>query len=379
VACAREQGRRVAFAPYRVCLVGAHIDHQKGTVTGFGLDRGMVLSYAAADRPLVTVSDGTSNAILSLDRTGAIVSCQGAESWAPFVQGAASVSGPLERGLDATLAGSLPPGGLSSSAALSLALLTAFGDVTGRTPAREALPRLAVRVEHEFVGVQCGLLDPTIIVNAAFNSMVVLDCETEAASVIPGPEAAIVAVYSGVPRSLVSTGFNNRTRECRDAAKLIAERWGGRPEEPVEVLGDLPSDVLARYADELPYPFSNRARHFLTEQRRARRAVDAWRRGDLEEFGRCASESLASSIANYETGSPEQKVLARILCEAPGVYGARFCGGGFGGFAAAVCDPASADEVAEWAAARYRDAVPEYADVAFSLVSRPAEGLQWLV
>jgi len=379
VARAPARGRRVVFAPYRVCLVGAHIDHQKGTVTGFALDRGMALSYAASSRPGVTVTDEASDGIVSLDGSDTVLGCDGAESWAPFVQGAASVLGPREVGLEATVAGSLPPGGLSSSAALSLALLSAFGDVTGRPPARDALPRLAVRIEHEFVGVKCGLLDPTIIANAAPDSMVVLDCATEEVEVVPGPEAAIVAVYSGVPRSLVSTGFNNRARECREAARLVAERWGERVDRPVEVLGDLPLDVLARYADELPYPFSNRARHFLAEHRRAVRAVGAWRRRDLEGFGRCANESLESSIANYETGSPEQKVLARILCEAPGVYGARFCGGGFGGFAAGVCDPMRADEAAEWAVARYREAVPEYAYVAFSLVSRPSEGLRWLV
>jgi galactokinase len=369
---------RVLLSPYRACLVGAHVDHQGGKVTGFALDHGIVLGYKPTAEPNMRLRDATDASIAHLHPDDAVSRAGDSHDWSLFLLGAARIFGHRQRGFDGVEAGSLPSGGLSSSAAFSLALLSALADVNGRVWERPALAEAAMRVENEYVGVNCGLLDPTIIVNAKAGHMVTLDCATNEVTVEPGPDVAIVAVYSGIPRRLAATGFNSRTDECREAAKLLAERTGFAPREEIHALGDLPRDLLAAELEKLPHPYRGRARHFLTETERVERAITAWRARDLQAFGECARQSLESSIGNYETGNEEQQILGRILNHAPGVYGARFCGGGFGGFAAGICDPAGAEEAGAWAVAEYQRAVPKYAGACFSVVSKPSDGLRWL-
>lgn len=372
------RAERIVFAPYRVCLVGAHIDHQGGVVTGFALDHGVALAYTPTDDRAIELDDALQTGSVTIGEDNVVASCTAADDWRMFALGAASLLAERKRGLRGTIAGSLPPGGLSSSAALSLTLLSAIADADGRqlTPRHSAA--LAVEIENRFVGVRCGLLDPTVIANARADHLVTLDCATGEISLEPGPSVAIVAIYSGVPRALVTTSFNTRTEECRAAAALIAERLGAWPGDNPPLLGDLPLAGISEHMDAIPPPYSLRARHFATEMERVRRAVEAWRAGDAAEFGRCATESCESSIANYETGTEEQTVLARILQAAPGVHGARFCGGGFGGFVAGVCDPDRASAAATHALENYRRAEPTYAEAAFSVVSHPADGLRWV-
>lgn len=363
---------RLVFAPYRACLVGAHSDHQGGTVTGFTLSCGLALGYGP--------TDDRSIAITSWDRGGTVVVGPGPGqvqgdccAWAPFVRGAAAMLPAGGSGLRGVAVGSLPAGGLSSSAALSLALLTAIGDVRGAELTHRELAHAAVRIENEFVGVKCGLMDPTVITHGRPDSLVVVDCASNEVTVEPGPSVAILAVYSGMDRALVSTGFNTRTDECYEAARLLAQA-AGLEDEPRR-LGDLPRELVLEHLEDIPYPYRNRARHFVTEAERVRVAVEAWRAGDLAEFGRCASESFRSSVTNYETGTAELADLTEALQRAPGVYGARFAGGGFGGFCVAVCDPERAEEASEFALTAYRNLRPRRGADAFAVVSRPSAGL----
>jgi len=373
---AAADGWQVLFSPYRACLVGAHVDHQGGKVTGFALSYGIVLAYSPTDDGMIRLEDLTVTGRASLNHANEPVELENAQDWSKFVMGAGKLLSPRKRGFEGVVAGSLPSGGLSSSAAFSLAILSALADANGRALTNLELSRAAVEIENRFVGVNCGLLDPTIITNAKAGHMVTLDCATGDVTVEPGPEVAIVAVYSGIPRALVSTGFNNRTEECRQAARMLSKLIGHQ--EEVTRLGELPRDLVLRHIDALPEPYCLRARHFVTETERVERATSAWRAGDLEELGRCASESLNSSIANYETGSEEQRVLARILRDTPAVLGARFCGGGFGGFAAGLCLPSDAQRIASDALGAYRRAVPGYADKAFAIVSQPSDSLRRL-
>lgn len=366
---------RIVFAPYRACLVGAHIDHQGGKITGFALGHGLALGYRSIDEPEVRLTSTDLPGAVALPTDGADPATDGIP-WAPFVRGAIGMTRLAEGGLEGIVSGSLPSGGLSSSAAFSLALLSALTDAAGVCLPPGELARAAVRIEHEYVGVKCGLMDPTVIANAREDHMVVLDCMTGEISVEPGPRVAIVAVYSGVKRSLVSTGFNSRTEECRAAARELARvsSWQGEAAR----LGDLPRELIRDHLGDIAPHLGRRARHFLMESERVDLAVEAWRAGDLAEFGRCASESSRSSIENYETGTEDLVTLAGILERTPGVYGARFAGGGFGGFCVGVADPERAHEAAEFAVDQYRRTGGEHATRAFAVVSAPSDGLRWL-
>ena len=151
----------------------------------------------------------------------------------------------------------------------------------------------------------------------------------------------IAIFFSGLERSLAGSAFNMRVDECRSAAYALKAYAGmeyGKFNETY--LRDVPYEVYLQYKDRLPENFAKRAEHWYTEYDRVQRGAEAWRKGDLEEFGRLSFESGRSSIYNWETGSPELKALYEIMTRTQGIYGGRFSGAGFKGCCMALIDPA---------------------------------------
>ena len=131
-----------------------------------------------------------------------------------------------------------------------------------------------------------------------------------------------------------------RVDECRSAAyalKAFAGMEYGKFSETF--LRDVPKEVYETYKEKLPENWRKRAEHWYTEFDRVRAGAEAWRRGDLEEYGRLSFESGMSSIVNWETGSPELKALYEIMTKTKGIYGGRFSGAGFKGCCMALIDP----------------------------------------
>ena len=156
----------------------------------------------------------------------------------------------------------------------------------------------------------------------------------------------IAIFFSGLERSLASSKFNMRVDECRSAAYALKAFSGmdyGKFEETN--LRDVPYEVYLKYKDRLPENWAKRAEHWYTEFNRVQRGAEAWRRGDIEEFGKLSFESGRSSIYNWETGSPELIRLYEIMTETDGIYGGRFSGAGFKGCCMALIDPAYRDEI----------------------------------
>ena len=151
-----------------------------------------------------------------------------------------------------------------------------------------------------------------------------------------------------------------RVDECVSAAYALKAYSGmeyGKFRETA--MRQVPREVFDRYGERLPEAFQRRARHYFTEVERVEKAVAAWRRGDIEEFGRTSFLSGHSSIENWQTGSPELIELCRIMEETEGIYGGRFSGGGFKGCCMALVDPAQAEGVAEQVGERYLKKFPE--------------------
>jgi len=172
----------------------------------------------------------------------------------------------------------------------------------------------------------------------------------------------ILVVYSGVAKALVGTDYNNRVAECQAAAGLLLD-WAGIPSANGDSrLRLVPEEVYATYGSRLPAPLNRRARHYFTELQRVREGVEAWRRGDLVRFGALMRASGASSVHDYESGSPHLTTLYEILCECPGVYGARFSGGGFRGSCIALSDPAYREEIQRFVGIHYPAKHPDIAD-----------------
>ena len=151
-----------------------------------------------------------------------------------------------------------------------------------------------------------------------------------------------------------------RVDECRSAAYALKAFSGmeyGKFEETN--LRDVPYETYLQYKDKLPENWAKRAEHWYTEFARVEAGAEAWRRADIEEFGRLSFESGFSSIHNWETGSPELIKLYEIMTHIDGIYGGRFSGAGFKGCCMALIDPAYESEILEKVEHEYLAAFPD--------------------
>lgn len=361
----RSEEARLVFAPYRVCPLGAHVDHQLGLVTGFALNAGIRLAFTRNSEGWVRLRSLNFDGEVKFHLSHIAPSIPG--DWGNYARGAALAlqeEHSLRYGLDGVVAGSLPIGGLSSSAAVGVAYLLALEYVNDLHLNAWQNICLDQFIENQYIGLNNGILDQSVILLSKRRHLLFLDCQTGEHEPIPSPQVepcfAIAIVYSGLSRPLVNTGYNQRVAECCEAAKQLLVRAGHSvPGDPV--LRHVPEEVFREYADTLPPPLQRRARHFFTEMDRARRGLEAWRAGDLQQFGELVSESGESSIRNYECGAEHLTTLYHLLREAPGVYGARFCGAGFRGCCMALVEPAAISDLEPYIRGRY---LREYPDVA---------------
>jgi len=335
----------VAFTPYRVCPLGAHSDHQLGKVTGLAIDKGIHMAYRPKQNGVVELAS------LQFEKRAQwhvmSVPVPKENDWADYLRGATlalSKRYPLSVGLCGVIEGSLPIGGLSSSAAVTLTFLSALCAVNGISLAPSEMIALALEAENSYVGVSCGKLDQSCEVYCKKEHLLYLDTKDDSYELIPTSPTMkpykIAIFFSGVERTLAGSAFNMRVDECRSAAYALKAFSGmeyGKYKDTY--LRDVPRGVYEEYKDRLPESWRKRAEHWYTEFARVEKGAELWRRGDIEGFGALSFESGGSSIYNYETGSPELKTLYEIMLESKGIYGGRFSGAGFKGCCMALIDP----------------------------------------
>lgn len=373
----RDTEARFVFVPYRICPLGAHVDHQLGIVTGLTIDTGVSLAFVP-NRGRVRLASRNFPGLVEFELDHIPAALTG--DWGNYARGAAAALGTthsLENGFDAVIAGELPAGGVSTSAAVGLAYLLAFETVNGFQISPEENVRLDQIIENRYIGLNNGILDPSVIMLAQEQSLLLLDCQSGDRESVPTPDGdsnfEIAVVYSGLSRSLVETDYNRRVDECQEAARWLLQR-AGLPSLERPVLRHVPREVFDAYATTLPETLRKRAQHFLTRTR-VPPGVDAWRAGDLAQFGRLVNASGESSISNYEAGAPHLISLYRLLLEIPGVYGTRFSGAGFRGSAFALIHPAAREDVRKQIQSQYPRAHPDTADKFSIHFCRPGTGV----
>lgn len=340
-----------AFTPYRICPIGAHSDHQLGKITGFAIDKGIHIAYGPKQNGVVEIASLQFPKRAQWHVMTTPTERQG--DWADHLRGATialSKRYSLHIGLCAIIDGELPIGGLSSSAAVIITFLSALCHLNGIRLSVQELIAISKEAENKYVGVSCGKLDQSCEVYCRKDHLLYMDLKDDSYTLIPTPSNMkpyeIAIFFSGLERSLASSKFNMRVDECRSAAYALKAFSGmdyGKFEETN--LRDVPYEVYLKYKDRLPENWAKRAEHWYTEFDRVQRGAEAWRRGDIEEFGKLSFESGRSSIYNWETGSPELIRLYEIMTETDGIYGGRFSGAGFKGCCMALIDPAYRDEI----------------------------------
>ncbi len=328
-------------SPYRICPLGAHIDHQGGPVLGMTVNACTLMAYTPATNGTVRLNslNYPGDVHFDLDAIGEVPG----SFWGVYARAAALAlqeKHPLTRGIVGLIDGMLPGCGLSSSASVLLAYLNALAEVNDLALMPWDYVHLTRRAENGYIGLNNGILDQTSIVFGRRNHLLHIDTRSEEVALLPEYHTrgsyAIVVAYSGISRELTTTGYNSRVQECTQAAALLAE-YAGAP--PAERLSDLPPEVFAGYGDKLPAPLARRARHFTSEVRRVNEGLVAWRDGRLQDFGRLMRASGRSSVEQYECGSPAIHDLQQVMNTTEGVLGARFSGGGFGGCVVGLVEP----------------------------------------
>ena len=360
----KKKPQYTSFTPYRVCPVGAHVDHQLGKITGFAINKGIHIAYGPKENGVIEIQSLQfgKRAQWHVEATPKTKE----NDWADHLRGATIAlykRYPLRRGLCAVLDGELPIGGLSSSAAVIITYLSALCRMNGIDLAPSELIAISKEAENKYVGVSCGKLDQSCEVYCKKDHLLYMDLQDDTYELIPQSAQMkpfkFAIIFSGLERSLAGSAFNMRVDECRSAAYALKAYAGmeyGKFEETN--LRDVPVDVFHKYKDNLPENWRKRAEHWYTEFERVEKGAEAWRRGDIEAYGKLSFESGFSSIHNWETGSPELIKLYEIMTETKGIYGGRFSGAGFKGCCLAIIDPAYEESIIETVTKKYLEAFP---------------------
>lgn len=316
------------FTPGRVNLIGEHTDYNGGMVLPMALSQGIAIAITFRnDDKLRIVSDYFDGL------TERSVNDGKQDHWSDYVVGAAQYARELGevRGADIAIISDLPAGsGLSSSAALTVGLLKLARDHTGTAATDIDIAKLARRVENEFIGVPCGIMDQIAVAVAEPGQVIALDTKSLDYELVDWPEDYRAAViHSGLYRQLNEGRYAERKAECDRAKTVIGH----------DDLCLMPKNDLAILAGE-PEAIMRRARHCVTEQARTLAAVEALREGDMKRFGQLQNDGHASIRDDFEITLPGIDQLTEDAV-AYGALGARQTGGGFGGCIVACVEESS--------------------------------------
>jgi galactokinase len=339
----------VARAPGRVNLIGEHTDYNDGFVLPVAIDRAVWVACRPRDDRVIGIEslDTETAAAIEIDH----LPRERHGSWVDYVAGVAWALGDagmtLTHGFEGILAGDVPRGaGLSSSAALELAVARALADASSLPWDAPRMARLAQRAENDWVGVQCGIMDQMISAAARAGHALLLDCRTLEMRHVPVPDgAAVVVLDTATRRTLVGSAYNERRAQCEAAAAFFG----------VRALRDVDEATFAARAGGLDEVTRRRARHVVTENARTVAAADALARGDLAEVGRLMDASHASLRDDFEVSRRELDLIVELARAHDGCYGARMTGAGFGGCAVALTDARAADSLAADVARDYHE------------------------
>ena len=321
---------RIFYAPGRVNLIGEHTDYNDGFVLPMAIHQGTAAAIAARPTRILRVQSLNLNSAIELDLDNLGPGRQGA--WQDYVSGVAAAilaRGIVLRGADILIQSDISiGGGLSSSAALEIALGSALVAASGGAIDKFSLALAGQEAEHRHVGIQCGIMDQFTSVHARKNHALLLDCRSLQAEQIPlnlGPYR-VVLCDSRVRHSLASSEYNLRRSDCESGVHSLAAALPG-----IRALRDVTPPLLEANRSKLSETVFRRCRHVVSENIRTLQAAEALIAGNFLEMGRLMNASHQSLREDYEVSCAELDILVESAQSQAGVIGSRMTGGGFGG------------------------------------------------
>lgn len=325
-----------AAAPGRVNLIGEHTDYNEGFVLPAAIDYAVTVEATVRKERIITARSGNygGSETFSLDRLEDRDASK-AVRWIDYLKAVCwsfAKAGYRLEGAHLGISSRVPAGaGLSSSAALEVAVAAALAGLSGLELERRELALLCWRAENDYIGVRCGIMDQFAAALSRPGQALLLDCRTLEYEHIPltAGRYRLMIVDTRVPRTLAASEYNRRREECEAAV----EQLSGLLKRPLRSLRDLKESELGGVEERLPEPLGRRSRYVVEENERVKQAAAALRGGRIEEYGRLMGPSHAGLRDLYEVSSPELDLIVETAASIPGVLGARMTGAGFGGCA----------------------------------------------
>jgi galactokinase len=362
--------QHVVRAPGRVNLIGEHVDYNDGFVMPVALPHSTRVAIAGRSDNELHLASSKIEETHRCHISSLIPGPQ--KHWFRYAEGvvwALQQNGYPTKGADVWIESDVPVGaGLSSSAALEVAVALAFGQLNSYEIPKITLAKLCQQAEHLFTGTLCGIMDQFISVHAQADTALLLDCRTLDFTTVTIPADAVLLVVDSMEKHALNSGeYNVRRQQCQDAKAILK----------TASLRDVSMDQLQQskhlfHVDELSF---RRARHVVTEIERTRQAANFLRDQNLCEIGQLLNESHQSLRTDYEVSTDRLDLLVNLTTNCEGVWGARMTGGGFGGSIVALVKRENADTVAQHVQAAYRERTGVDASV---IPFRPGAGAEVL-
>jgi galactokinase len=338
-------------APGRVNLIGEHTDYAEGFVMPVAINFATLAAISPrSDGKIVIYSENYGEEKLF---EAAALPSGANKHWSDYPLGVVVIltgEGHKIPGFSLSLWGDVPLGsGLSSSAALEVVTALAVLSLIGASYPGPVLARLCQRVENEFVGANCGIMDQFISVNGKENHALLLDCRNLSFKLAPIPaNVALVIANTMVRHSILGGDYKTRRAESEAACAIIDDHRGGVP-----FLRDATLDDLDKWGYKMAPNSLKRARHVINENLRTVAASKALLRGDMAEVGRLMAEAHTSYSKDFEGSCAEADLMVELAQDMPGLIGARLTGGGFGGCTINLVEQSRAKAFAEELGRRY--------------------------
>jgi len=358
-------------APGRVNLIGEHTDYNDGFVMPAAIDFSVfVRVWPREDRTLDIRSENFDDEIeFNLDDPNPAPRSH----WSDYAVGVAVMlerAGHRLRGAYLQIRGEVPLGsGLSSSAAVEVAIACALTANSGLSIDKRELALLCQKAENEFVGARVGIMDQFTSLFGQEQRALLLDCRSLEFMLLPLPDTVkLVICNTMVKHALASSAYNERRAQCETGVRLLAQFLPN-----VKALRDVTIEQLEQFGHALPEVVYRRCRHVIAENARVLAAAQALERHDLYWFGELMAESHRSLRDDYEVSSTELDLMVELARQVKGVYGARMTGGGFGGCTVNLVNARHVEEFKQSVPKAYRQIVALKPEI---YVCEPANGAE---
>jgi len=356
----------VVRAPGRVNLIGEHTDYNEGFVFPMAIDRAVWVALRPREDRHVHLEALDFDAPIDFSLDELHKDASSPAEYAKGVAWAVQQAGYTLKGWEGVMQGDVPIGaGLSSSAALELAIARTFQATGGYAWDGPRMALLAQQAENQWVGVNCGIMDQMISAVGQAGHALLIDCRSLEATPAPLPPGTVVVVLdTNTRRGLVDSAYNERRAQCEAAAAYFGQR----------VLRDVTMAQLNAASADLDEMIVRRARHVISENARTLEALEAMRAADPAHLGLLMNASHASLRDDFEVSSPALNQVVEVARQHAACYGARMTGAGFGGCAVALVQAGQAEAFVAHIEAAYSADSPFPRPTAY--VCQPSDGAQ---